>query len=217
MTTASAPAEPEVWDPAQRPGGWRNSRTFIFTEMLVFAIASLLAAWVLSYDAILLAKNPGDALSCDINPLISCSKVAISQQAQVFGFPNAFFGMVAEPVVMTIAVASLARTVFPRWFMFTANAVYLLGVIFALWLLSQSLFVIHALCPWCLVVTFSTTLVFTSMLQWNILENNLYLKPSAQAKAIAFVRSGAFFYAVGALLVALVAVVVLKEGSALFA
>ena len=111
-------------------------------------------------------------------------------QAKVFGFPNAFLGMISEPVVMTIAVASLCGTRFPRWFMFTANAIYLLGVIFAYWLLFQSTFVIGALCPWCLLVTVSTTFVFWSMTQWNILEENLYLSPKWQERALAFQRGG---------------------------
>ena len=74
--------------------------------------------------------------------------------------------------------------------MFTANICYLLGVIFAYWLLYQSTFVIGALCPWCVLVTVATTLVFSSMTQWNILEDNLYLPVGLQAKALAFVKNG---------------------------
>ena len=74
--------------------------------------------------------------------------------------------------------------------MFTANVIYLLGVIFAYWLLFQSTFVIGAICPWCALVTVSTTFVFTSMTHWNILEGNLFLSPSAQAKALAFAKGG---------------------------
>ncbi len=220
-TRDDIPEEPEEgWggDLADdRPGGWRNSRGFIFGEMLIFASLSLLASWVLSYDAILLADNPQAALSCNANEVLNCSKVGISWQAKVFGFPNAFLGMIAEPVVMTIAVASLARTRFPRWFMVTANAIYLLGVIFAYWLLSQSMFVIHALCPWCMLVTLSTTLVFTSMLHWNILENNIPWSAGAQAKALSLVRSGAYHILVGAWIVLLAAAVLAVYGPRLLA
>lgn len=171
-------------------GQWLRARRVLFGEMLLFATLSLIASFVLSYDAILLARDPNVVLSCSINVLLDCAKVGLTPQANVFGFPNAFLGLISEPVVMTIAVASLAGTRFPRWFMFTANGVYLLGVIFAYWLLFQSTFVIGALCPWCLLVTVSTTFVFTSMTHWNILENNLYLSPAAHAKAVAFARGG---------------------------
>lgn len=190
----------------------RRKRTILFTEMLVFAILSLIAAAVLSIDAILLAKDPSTDLSCSINAVIDCAKVGTTWQAHVFGFPNAFFGLVSEPVVMTIAVASLAGVRFPRWFMFTANICYLLGVVFAYWLLYQSTFVIGALCPWCLLVTLATTFVFTSMTQWNILEGNLFLSEAAQARALAFVEKGWFAVGLIAWLTVVLAIELLKWG-----
>ena len=89
-------------------------RTILFSEMLIFAILSLLASWVLSYDAIVLARDPEAQLSCSINAVLDCAKVGLTWQANIFGFPNAYLGMVSEPVVMTIAVASLAGVRFPR-------------------------------------------------------------------------------------------------------
>ena len=197
----------------ERPEGpSARSRTILFLEMLVFATLSLIASFVLSYDAILIAQNPDVVLSCSINALFDCVKVGSTWQANVFGFPNAFLGLIAEPVVMTIAVASLARTRFPRWFMFTANLVYLLGVIFAYWLLFQSTFVIGALCPWCILVTISTTFVFVSMTHWNILEGNLFLSEAAQARALAFVEKGWFAVGLIAWLTVVLAIELLKWG-----
>ncbi|SDY58103.1 Uncharacterized membrane protein [Tessaracoccus flavus] len=204
----------------QEPGGvedWRprpsrRTRTILFGEMLLFAIVSLVASAVLSIDAIKLAADPGADLACSINAILDCAKVGTTWQANVFGFPNAFLGLVSEPVVMTIAVASLVMVRFPRWFMFTANVCYLLGVIFAYWLLFQSSFVIGALCPWCLTVTLSTTFVFSSMTQWNILENNLFLSPSAQEKAVAFVKGGWFTIVLIGWLALVIFIEVLKFG-----
>ena len=151
-------------------------------------------------------------LSCSFNTWIDCAKVGSTWQANVLGFPNAFLGLVSEPVVMTIAVASLAGVRFPRWFMFTANVCYLLGVIFAYWLLWQSTYVIGALCPWCLLVTVSTTFVFTSMTQWNIRENNLFLPEGLQAKAFAFVDKGWFTVSVIAWFALIIVLELLKWG-----
>ncbi|MGV8847599.1 vitamin K epoxide reductase family protein [Tessaracoccus sp.] len=193
-----------------------RSRRWLFTEMLVFAALSLLASFVLSWDAILIARNPDIILSCSINPILDCVKVASTWQASVFGFPNAFLGLISEPVVLTIAVASLAGTKFPRWFMFTANAVYLLGVIFAYWLLYQSTFVIGALCPWCLLVTVSTTFVFVSMTHWNILEGNLFLGPRTHLRALAFVRGGWLTISLVVWLTVMALVEIIKWGPRLF-
>ena len=106
----------------------RHADSWIFGTMLFSACLSLTASFVLSVDAVRLAANPDTSLSCNINAVISCGTVASSWQAHLFGFPNAFLGLVAEPVVIIIAVASLGGMRFPRWFMFSAQVVYTLGV-----------------------------------------------------------------------------------------
>src|SRR6185436_9639990 len=103
--------------------------------------------------------------------------------AHLFGFPNAFLGLVANTVMITVAVAGLAGVRFPRGFMFAAQVVYSLGVVFAYWLLYQAVVNIGALCPWCLLVTVSTTLVFATLTHVNIRDDNLYLPARAQRAA----------------------------------
>lgn len=160
----------------------RSSRSFIFATMLVSACLSLVASLVLSADAVVLAADPGAQLSCDINAVVSCGTVAKAWQASVLGFPNAFLGLVAEPVVITIAVASLGGVRFPRWFMLSAQAVYTVGVVFAYWLFAQSMLAIGALCPWCLLVTISTTFVFTSLTRVNIADGHLPMPAAVRRK-----------------------------------
>lgn len=167
----------------------RQSNGWIYTTMLVSALISLTASFVLAVDAVALAADPQAQLACNINAVLSCGTVGTSWQASLFGFPNAFLGLVAEPVVITIAVASLGGVRFPRWFMLAAQVVYTLGLIFAYWLFFQAFFVIGALCPWCLLVTLSTTLVFTSLTHVNIRDGNLYLPGRADRVAKAFITS----------------------------
>ena len=207
--------EPRARTFTQMPG-FRHSRTWIFATMLFSACLSLVASFTLSYDAILLAANPDQQLACDISSVLSCGTVALSWQASLLGFPNAFLGMMCEPVVITIAVAGLAGVRFPRWFMFTAQAIYLVGLVFAYWLFTQSMWDIGALCPWCLTVTLATTFVFFSMTQWNILEGNLYLPPAVLEKARAFVKAGWMTIVLIAWLAAVVLLEVLKWGFFLF-
>jgi uncharacterized membrane protein len=142
-----------------------------YWAMLVSSTLSLIASLVLSYDAIKLAETPGGKLACDINAVVSCGKVAKSWQSSLLGFPNSFLGLMLEPVIMTVAIAGLALVAFPRLFMRVAHIGYGLGLIFALWLLSQSLFEINALCPWCLLVTISTVTVFSTITRIALMEN----------------------------------------------
>lgn len=168
--------------------GYFHSNQWLFLIMAISATICLIASFILSVDAITLSKDPAAELGCDLNEVVSCGKVALAWQANLFGFPNAFLGMMTEPVVLTIAVAGLANTRLPRWFMFTAQIVYLLGLVFALWLFSQSAFVIYALCPYCMLITIFTSVTFFTMLHYNIREDNLFLPAPAQRLAESFTR-----------------------------
>jgi uncharacterized membrane protein len=194
----------------------RDNR-WIFTSMLVGAALSLLAAFVLSTEAIQIAKDPNVQLSCSVNLVINCATVARHSSASLLGFPNSFLGMIAEPIVMTIAVAGLAGVIFPRRFMFAAQIFYAAGFIFAYVLFFISMFIIQALCPWCLLVTLSTTFVFFSLTRYNIRENNLYLPNRVAAWAKGFIRKDYDKLTLAVIVVTLVASIILKYGNALFA
>lgn len=194
----------------------RHSNAWIFGTMLVSACLSLTASFVLSIDAVRLAADPGADLSCDINSVVSCGAVGSSWQASLFGFPNAFLGLVAEPVVITIAVASLGRVRFPRWFMFAAQVVYTLGLVFAYWLFYQSMYVIGTLCPWCLLVTVSTTLVWSTLTHVNVRDGNLFLPRRVQAVLTRAIDADLDAMAVTIWILVVVLALVLKYGWALF-
>ena len=193
----------------------RDNR-WIFVSMLVGAIASLIASFVLSMEAIELARDPEAILSCSINIVLNCAKVGLHPSAQLFGFPNSFLGMIAEPVVITVAIAGLSGVKFPRLFMFVAQIFYTLGLLFAFWLFGQSYFVIGALCPWCLLVTATTTFVWFAITRYNIRENNLYLPKKAARAAHQLIDKNFDKVALFTVIVILIAAIILKYGSALF-
>ena len=214
MSDVSDPEAPPV--ARNRFHDLRQSRRWIFGTMLLSALISLTASFVLSVDAIALARDPAATLACNINSVISCGAVGLSWQASLLGFPNAFLGLIAEPVVITIAVASLGGARFPRWFMMSAQVVYTIGVLFAYWLFQQSMMVIHALCPWCLLVTLSTTLVFSTLTHFNIREGNLWMPKRIERSVREFVDADNDLFIVAAVLIVLVALILLKYGAAVF-
>jgi uncharacterized membrane protein len=195
----------------------RHHNATVWITMLVASLASLVASFVLSVDALRLAEDPTADLGCNINAVISCGTVADAWQSQLLGFPNAFLGLVTEPVVITLAVASLGGVRFPRWFMLVAQAFYTVGLVFAYWLFHQAMFDIGALCPWCLLVTLATTLVFFELTYVNIRDDNLYLPRGLQRRLTAVIRSDLDIALVVVWVLVLVLAVVLKYGEALFA
>jgi uncharacterized membrane protein len=194
----------------------RDNR-WVFASMLVGALFSLLAAFILSLDVVTLAKNPNANLSCNINAVISCGVVAKTSFASMFGFPNSFMGLMVEPIVITVAVAGLGGIKFPRWFMFTAQIFYSLGFLFAYYLFFIGLFIVQAICPWCLLVTLSTTFVWFSITRYNIRENNLFLSKKVAKRAKDFINKDYDKLILAMMIVAVLGVLVLKYGNRLFA
>jgi uncharacterized membrane protein len=193
----------------------RDNR-WIFISMLVGSILSLISSFVLSNDAVELAKNSHAALSCSVNLVVNCASVALHPTAHLFGFPNSFIGMMSEPVVITVAIAGLAGVQFPRFFRFVAQIVYTLGLIFALTLLYISMFVIGALCPWCLLVTLTTILVWFAITRYNIRENNLYLSQHISRKAHSITEKNYDKFVMAVVVAIIVAGILLKYGNGLF-
>ena len=181
-----------------------------YLEMLISSFLGLAASLVLSIDAVVLAADPNAGLSCNISETISCAKVGITWQANLLGFPNAFLGLIAEPVVITIAVAGLGGVRFPRWFMNSAMAVYAVGLGFAYWLFFQAYFVIGAMCPWCLLITATTTTVFASLLRVNLSDNTFGLSPRAHERALYLLRIGADFWGTVLIIAILAAMVIVR-------
>jgi uncharacterized membrane protein len=217
VTTTDRPSDAVPAPTGGRLDRLRHNDVTVWITMLVASAASLVASFVLAVDALRLAEDPTADLGCNINAVISCGTVAGAWQSSLLGFPNAFLGLVTEPVVITIAVASLGGVRFPRWFMFSAQVVYTVGLAFAYWLFHQAMFDIGALCPWCLLITLATTLVFFEMTYVNIRDDNLFLPRRVQSALVAFIRSNLDLMAVVAWVLILVLAVVLKYGEALFA
>jgi uncharacterized membrane protein len=141
--------------------------------VVLAGLAGLWASLQLSIDALRLAEDPNAALSCNISDTISCAKVGLTWQANLLGFPNAFLGLMTEPVVVTLGVLGLARVALPRWFMLGALAGFAAGLGFALWLFVQSYFVIGALCPWCSVLYVSTLVSLVALGRICVLDGHL--------------------------------------------
>jgi uncharacterized membrane protein len=178
--------------------------------MLVFGIFGLISSFTLSVEKIHLIKDAGAQLSCNFNVVLNCASVMKTWQAELFHFPNSYIGLMAYPVVITVAVAALSGVKFPRKFMFAAQIGYGLGLIFAYWLFFQSVYVIQVLCPWCLVVTFSTTIIFETLLRYNLRENNLYLSKQAHKKVLGWLQKDYDKFAVAAWLFLMLILVLVK-------
>lgn len=120
--------------------------------LTVWSVLGLAAAMALSVDKVKMLQDPTFVPSCNLNPVLSCGSVMVTDQAERFGFPNSFLGLVGFPVILTLGVLVVSRVRPPSWILSGAALGSLLGAVFVHWLAFQSLYRIGALCPWCLVV-----------------------------------------------------------------
>jgi uncharacterized membrane protein len=157
-----------------------QSRTYRQTAwILIFAgILGIVASIELIVQKIGVLSNPDYVPNCDINPILSCGSVINTDQASLFGFPNPILGVIGFTVVVIFGVLLFAGIELPRWMWLGLNAGALAGMFFAIWLVSQSLYVIGALCPWCMVVWSVTIPIFWQVTTDNLASNRLSLGKS---------------------------------------
>ncbi|MGH7530582.1 MAG: vitamin K epoxide reductase family protein [Gemmatimonadales bacterium] len=79
-----------------------------------------------------------------------CDTVQASRWARQLGIPVAFYGVVGYAAILAVALAglrpaALASPAPARWLLLLSTA----GVLFSAWLTYLELFVIHAICRWC--------------------------------------------------------------------
>ena len=188
-----------------------------FIVMIVFSLTALIAAFTLSVEKIEKLTHPHVELSCSINLVLDCGKVMETAQSHVFGFPNMFIGLMAYPILIAVALLGLSGVKLPRWYARTANLGILLGALFAYFLFFSSVYVVKILCPWCLVVTFSTTLILAAFTHVTFRNNVWGLKKNHNAMVQKFLASGYDTLATFGWIVLLIALVFIKFGTALFA
>lgn len=194
----------------------QKQNNWLFGTVLVCASVGLLASFVLSVEKLELLKNPDTVLSCSINVVLNCASVMKTWQAAVFGFPNSYIGLMAYPVLITLCVAYFAGARFKPWFMVGAQVGATLGLIFAYWLFFQSVYVIQILCPWCLLVTLATTIIFEALLRYNLRENTFGLNKARHNTAKALLAKDYDKLLAATWLVVLVALVLIKFGNGLW-
>lgn len=120
--------------------------------LLLSGLLGAAAAAALLVEKFVLLTNPFHVPSCTINAAVNCGAVMTSPQAEVFGFPNPVIGLAAFPVVAATGAAVLAGARMRTWFWAALAGGSLLGWVFVHWLIVQSVFVIGALCPYCMLV-----------------------------------------------------------------
>jgi uncharacterized membrane protein len=194
-----------------------KSDKWVFGTLLAFGITGIIASFTLAVEEFHLLKHPDTILSCTFNLVLNCATVMKTWQASVFGFPNMYIGLIGFPLVILIALLGLSKVKFPRWFLIGAEIGIVFWTLFAYWLFFSSIYVIQVLCPWCLVVTFSMTMLSAAITNLNLRHDTFNLKSGVNKKVVHLLEKDYDKLIVAAWVVLLIALVFAKFGDALFA
>lgn len=156
----STPGDPDTAEVGrERSLGWL---------LLIGGLIGAAGAMALTIEKFRLLSDPFYVPSCTLDAVLSCTSVMTSDQAGVFGFPNPLIGIAAFPVVAALGALLLSRVALPRWVWMGLQVGVTFGILFVAWLISQTLYQIGALCPYCMVVWAVTIPIF-----WVVTARNL--------------------------------------------
>jgi len=116
------------------------------------ALTTLAIAGLCIATYLLAVRLLGEAPAC--GPVKGCETVAASEYATVFGIPVALFGVVFSVVLVAACLAWWRRA--DRRALYAAYGLALAGVIAVVYLTYLELFVIEAICVYC--VTYAMTI-----------------------------------------------------------
>lgn len=151
--------------------------------LLITAVIALLSSGMLVYERLQIFIDTGHSSICDINAILNCGTVMRTPQAELFGFPNPFIGLVAYSVLMTAAVGILAGAQYKKWFWIAMNLGLGAALVFVLWLWFETTFIINALCLFCMIVWVMTIIMFVKVTVRNIVEGAIPAPESLRQSA----------------------------------
>lgn len=162
----------------------------VFPYLLIIGgVLGLLFSFILSHDTLQIALKPGYAPSCNFNPVLSCGSVIRAEGDTILGLPFPYYGIAAFTAILTAGVGMFAGAVYKRWYWLTFQTFAVLGFAGAIALLLKSMFVIHALCPFCLGVDLIVSILVWYLTLYNIDSGHIKLRSARLKKIYGWIRS----------------------------
>lgn len=160
---------------AERAGRSRAGLRRTGAVLLIGGAVAWIAALTLLIDKLYLLQNPGASLACDVNPFISCGSVMMTWQASAFGIPNMAIGLGGFAIMGVLGALMLSGVRLPTWMRWARLGGMTFAFGFIHFLAFSAIFVIGALCPWCMVVWVCTAPMFFATLAHTLEDGDLPL------------------------------------------
>lgn len=162
---------------AERSAKSRAGQRVTGLVLLIGAVIGWIASLELQVGKEFLLSNPGGSLACDVNPFISCGNVMMTWQSSALGIPNMAIGLAGFAIMGAIGALMVSGAQLPTWFRWARLGGMTFAFGYVHFLAISTIFVIGALCPWCMVIWTVTAPMFFATLARTIEGGDL--RPSA--------------------------------------
>jgi uncharacterized membrane protein len=158
---------------AERAARPRAGKRLTGLVLLIGGLVGWIASLELQVGKEFLLANPGGTLACDVNPFISCGNVMMTWQSSALGIPNMAIGLAGFAIMGVVGALLATGAVLPAWFRWARLGGMTFAFGYVHFLAVSTIFVIRALCPWCLVVWTVTAPMFFATLARTIESGDL--------------------------------------------
>lgn len=158
--------------------------------VLVASLLGLLASGILIVDKLALVSGNELPVPCNLNPLFSCVEVMKTSYAETAGIPNPLFGVMGYSFMATVGLVFLLYKEISANLLRVALIGSSLAFAFSYYLLGVSMFVIGAICPFCLLSCLAATLIFWQLVHLSLLTPGVFPDKLLGLKPLMFLATG---------------------------
>ncbi len=150
----------------------KHNEVSLFTRLhyWVLSVGGVLGMVAMTWQAserISMLKNPTASLNCNLSPVIDCGTVLGNRLAALFGFPNAFIGMIVFAMLALAGIAGLTGVKYTEGFKKVVLALSTILILFSMWFFTVSLYSIGKICIFCAVGWVVSVPIFVySLIGW---------------------------------------------------
>jgi len=175
--------------------------------LIIGGVVGFIASFILTIDKIKILQDPTYVPFCNVNPIISCGSVMKTSQASIFGFANSLLGIAGFAGAVLLGLAITAGGKFQKWFWMLIELGAIAGLAFVCWLIFQSVYRIHSLCPFCMSVWAVTIPMFLYITVHN-LESGNFPKLSKNNRYAKFVYEHHLDFLIGMYLIVITIILI---------
>ena len=123
----------------------------LYGTITIASVVGFLASFLQMLEKIALIENPQAVLTCNINPVFSCTNILNAWQSSVFGFPNSLLCIIFFAMTLAIGLVGWSGGSINSKLRLVFQGLALFFIGFGFWYLWQSIFVVGSLCIFCIL------------------------------------------------------------------